>query len=681
MKIFILAAMIFVMITALRATMESADASKTATVSASGLERKNIDESIRPQDDLYRFVNNNWLKNTTIPADKSNYGTFTMLFDQSLDRLKLIVEEAAASKAKTGTESQKVGDFYRSYTNIERLETLGLKPVEKYLQEVDAIRDKDALARWFARGQHFGISAPIQFYVDQDQKDATQYIGYFFQSGLGLPDRDYYFKEDDKSKEIRTAYLKHIETMFTSAGFPDPAGSAKRIYALEEQLAKGQWTRVENRDPQKTYNKFEIDKLNTLTPDFDWQDFIESLGIQKQKAVVVSQPTYITAFGGALKSASIDDWKVYAKWQVLSAAAPYLSKKIDDENFNFYSKTLRGIQEQEPRWKRAVQNIDGLMGEAVGKIYVQKYFPPENKARMETLVQNLLKAYDQSIQNLDWMSAETKKAAKEKLAKFTYKIGYPDKWRDYSTLTIQADDLLGNVAGALEFEYNRQLNKLGKPIDRTEWGMTPQTVNAYYNPVMNEIVFPAAILQPPFFNAVADDAVNYGGIGAAIGHEIGHGFDDQGSQYDGSGNLRNWWTDLDRKEFEARTGKLVAQYDSFYPVEGEHVNGKLTLGENIGDLGGLSIAFKAYKLSLSGKEGAVIDGFTADQRFFMGWARVWARLYREEELRQRLVTDPHSPAEYRCNGVVRNIPEFYSAFQVKEGDKLYLKPEERVKIW
>ncbi len=427
---------------------------------------KNFDESIRPQDDLYRFANNNWLKNSKIPADKSNYGTSAILFDQSLDRLKQIIEQAAQSKTAPGTETQKVGDFYRSYTNIEKIEALGMKPVEKYLQEVEAIADKPELAAWFAQGQRTGIDGPIQFFINQDEKDVNQYIGYFYQSGLGLLDRDSYFKEDDKSKEIRAAYLKHIETMFALAGFSDPAGSAKKIYALEEELAKGQWTRVENRDPQKTYNKIEINKLDALTADVDWQAFVNGLGLQNQTAVVVQQPTYMTAFGTAWKSGSIDDWKIYAKWRALSAAAPYLSKKFDDQSFDFYSKTLRGIQEQQPRWKRAVQNIDGLMGEAVGKIYVQKYFPPEDKARMEKLVQNLLTAYDQSIQDLDWMSPETKTAAKEKLSKFTYKIGYPDKWRDYSDLEIKADDLLGNVTRARVFEYNRNLNKLGKPIDR-----------------------------------------------------------------------------------------------------------------------------------------------------------------------------------------------------------------------
>jgi predicted metalloendopeptidase len=648
---------------------------------ASGLEQNNIDRSIRPQDDFYRFVNNNWLKNTRIPADKSNYGISTKLFDVSLDRLKLIVEEAAETNSNPGTETQQIGDFYKSFLDTDKLEALGLKPLEKYLQEVESIQNKEALANWFARAQHLGISGPIRFFIDQDEKNTTQYIGYFYQGGLGLPDRDFYFKEDEKSKEIRAAYLKHIETMFTLANFDDPSGSAKKIYSIEEQLAKGHWTRVENRDPQKTYNKVELKKLNELTEDFPWHEFVLRLGLEAEKSVIVAQPTYITALGSVMKNSSLNDWKLYAKFRTLTEAAPYLSKKFDDENFNFYSRALRGVQEQQPRWKRAVQNIDGLIGEAVGKIYVQKYFPPEYKQRMELLVQNLLKAYDQSIQSLDWMSPETKRAAKEKLSKFNYKIGYPDKWRDYSALEIRSDDLLGNVARAAEFQSRYDLNKLGKPIDRTEWGMTPQTVNAYYNPMMNEIVFPAAILQPPFFNPAADDAVNYGGIGSVIGHEIGHGFDDQGSQYDGDGNLRNWWTDQDRKEFEARTAKLVAQYESFSPIEGEHLNGQLTLGENIGDLGGLSIALKAYKLSLNGKESPVIDGYSADQRFFIGYGQVWARLYREEELRQRLVTDPHSPSEFRCNGVLRNVPEFYSAFGLQEADKMYLKPEDRVKIW
>ncbi|HSP07463.1 MAG TPA: M13-type metalloendopeptidase, partial [Acidobacteriota bacterium] len=558
MKKWILAAILFAVFAALQAPIESGDAppSSRSTAVVSGLQM-NVDRSIRPQDDFYRFVNNRWLKNTQIPPDKPVYGTFVILLDQSLERLKTIVEEAAGAGSEPASEPRKIGDFYKSFLDAGKLEELGLAPVAPYLKEVDALADKDALATWFARSQHLGISGPIRLQVNQDQKNATQYISYFYQSGLGLPDREYYFKEDDKSKEVRAAYLKHIETMFSLAGFADPAGSAKRIYALEEQLAKGQWTRVESRDPQKTYNKVEIGKLNTLGPDFNWKGFVDGLGISNQTAVIVAQPTYISALDAALKQGSVEDWKLYAKWRVLSDAAPYLSKKFDDESFNFNGKTLAGVQEQEPRWKRAVKNIDNLIGEAVGKIYVQKYFPAEDKSRMEKLVRNLLSAYDQSIESLDWMSPETKKAAKEKLSRFVYQIGYPEKWRDYSTLEIQSDDLLGNVVRASEFEYNRDLNKLGQPIDRTEWGMTPQTINAYYTPVMNKIVFPAAILQPPFFNRDADDAVNYGAIGAVIGHEIGHGFDDRGSQYDGDGNLRNWWNDKDRKEFEARTGKLV----------------------------------------------------------------------------------------------------------------------------
>lgn len=671
----------FVLLGILFAYSRAESAGAPEATLGSGLAVNNIDTSVRPQDDFYRFVNNGWLKSTPIPADKSNYGAFTRLFDQSLDRLKSIMEESAAAKAAPGSETQKVGDFYKSYIDTERLETLGLTPTESAFKEVDAITSKAALARWFARSQRLGAGSPLLFSVNQDQKDPTHYIGYLTQGGLGLPDRDYYFKDDEPGKAIRAAYLKHIETMFTYAGFADPASSAQKIYALEEKLAKGQWTQVENRDPQKTYNKVETAKLSTLTSDYEWKDFMNGLGIAGQSAVIVQQPTYITAFGEAMKSGSLDDWKLYAKWRVLTSAASYLSKKFDDENFNFNRKTLTGAQQPEPRWKRAAQDMDGLMGEAVGKIYVQKYFPPEAKARMEKLVQNLLAAYAQSIRNLDWMTPETIQAAETKLSKFTYKIGYPDHWRDYSDLQIKPDDLLGNIQRAVEFEYNRNLNKLGKPIDRSEWGMTPQTINAYYNPVMNEVVFPAAILQPPFFDMNSDDAVNYGAIGAGIGHEIGHGFDDSGSQFDGDGDLRNWWTDKDRKEFDARTGKLVDQYNSFEPLPGEHVNGKLTLGENIGDLGGLSIAYKAYKLSLNGKEGPVLDGYTADQRFFMGWARIWARLYRDEDLRRRLVTDPHSLSEYRCNGVVRNIPAFYTAFGVKEGDKLFLKPEDRVKIW
>ena len=666
------------------ATTDAPTAAAVAAAPTSGITLNHFDQAVRAQDDLYRHVNGSWLKTTEIPADKSNYGSFTKLADDAQAQLKTIIETAAASQNAPGSEAQKVGDFYNSYMNEAKREELGLKPVEPYFAEIDALKDKSALAAWFGKAQRDGVSTPIAMFINNDEKDTSQYISYFYQSGLGLPDRDFYDakkKSDEKSQAIRAAYLKHIETMFALAGQKDPAAVATRIYALEEKIAMGQWDRVSNRDPQKTYNKVETGKLNTLTAHFDWSAFVNGLGLANASHVVVAQPTYLTALGDVIKSGSMEDWKLYAKWRVLSGAAPVLAKAFDDENFNFYSKTLRGVQEQQPRWKRAVQTIDGAIGEAVGKIYVEKHFPPEAKAKMEKLVQNLLVAFGQGIDGLEWMSADTKKAAHEKLGKFTYKIGYPDKWRDYSALNISADDLVGNIVRATQFEYDRNLNKLGKPIDRSEWFMTPQTVNAYYNPPMNEIVFPAAILQPPFFDMNADDAVNYGGIGAVIGHEIGHGFDDQGSQYDGDGNLRNWWTEQDLAEFKARTGKLVAQYNGFEPLPGKHVNGELTLGENIGDLGGLTIAYKAYQLSLAGQPAPVLDNQSGDQRFFMGWAQVWARKYRDEELNQRLVTDPHSPSEYRCNGIVRNMPEFYAAFDVKEGDALFLKPEERVKIW
>ena len=665
-------------------TAQAPAAAAVAPAPVSGIVTANVDQAVRAQDDLFRHVNGNWLKTTEIPADKSNYGSFTKLADDAQAQLKDIIEASAAAKNAPGSEAQKVGDFYNSYMNEAKREELGLKPIEPYFAEIEALKDKSALAAWFGKAQRDGVGTPIAMFINNDEKDTSKYISYFYQSGLGLPDRDFYDvkkKSDEKSQAIRDAYVKHIETMFTLAGQKDPAAAAKRIYALEEKIAQGQWDRVTNRDPQKTYNKVETAKLNTLTADFDWTAFVGGLGLANEAHVVVAQPTYISELGKVIKAGSLDDWKLYAKWRVLAGAAPVLAKAFDDENFNFYSKTLRGTQEQQPRWKRAVQTIDGAIGEAVGKIYVEKHFPPEAKARMEKLVQNLLVAFGQGIDGLEWMGADTKKAAHEKLGKFTYKIGYPDKWRDYSALEIKADDLLGNIVRATQFEYDRNINKLGKPIDRSEWFMTPQTVNAYYNPTMNEIVFPAAILQPPFFNMAADDAVNYGGIGAVIGHEIGHGFDDQGSQYDGDGNLRNWWTEQDLAEFKARTSKLVAQYNAFEPLPGKHVNGEFTLGENIGDLGGLTIAHKAYLLSLNGQPAPVIDGLSGDHRFFMGWAQVWARKYREEELSQRLVTDPHSPSEYRSNGTVRNIPEFYSAFGVKEGDALYLKPEERVKIW
>ena len=649
-----------------------------AVALVAGIDMANADASIRAQDDFYRHVNGQWLANTAIPADKSNYGSFTKLADDAEVQLRAIIEQAAATSAKEGTEQQKVGDFFKSYMNTEKLEALGVSPIAASLAEIDALDSKDALVTWFGNAGRVGVKTPVAAFINQDKRDATKYAVYTYQSGIGLPDRDYYFKDDEKSVAIRAAYKSHIAASFALAKVD---ASADAVYAIEEALAQGHWQRVENRDPVKTYNKMPMAELNTLSAAVNWANWTQALGIDAQADIIVYQPSYLTAYGETLASKSLDDWKAYAKWQVISGASTLLNKAFDDQHFSFYSKTLRGVEEQQERWKRAVQFTDDVIGEAVGKIYVEKHFPPEAKARMDKLVNNLLIAFGAGIDDLEWMTEETKVAAREKLSKFTYKIGYPDKWRDYSSLLIKPDDLFGNSVRAAEFEYARNLSKLGKPIDKTEWFMTPQTVNAYYNPVANEIVFPAAILQPPFFNLAADDAVNYGGIGAVIGHEIGHGFDDSGSQYDGDGNLRNWWTDSDRSEFEKRTTALVEQYNAFEPLPNEFVNGKFTLGENIGDLGGLTIAHKAYLLTLKGQKAPVIDNLTGEQRFFMGWAQVWARKYRDEELSQRLVTDPHSPSEYRTNGIVRNMPAFYDAFGVKEGDAMFLSPDSRVKIW
>ncbi len=658
------------------------DAAAAPAALGSGIDKANFDAAVRPQDDLYQAIDGSWLKNTQIPADRSNYGSFTKLADDAEAQLRVIIEELAAKSGKTpGSIEQKVGDFYASFMDEAKIEEAGVKPIAAELARVDALKDKKDLAVLMAELARSGVATPLYPYVHQDAKDSTQYAGDFYQAGLGLPDRDYYLIDDDKFKGIRAAYLAHVQKMFELAGINDGAKAAKDVLALETQIAKVQWDKVENRNPVKTYNPFEPAKLSTLTSEIDWAAYLPAVGYGSLKQVLVSQPTYVTGLGKLIKSTPVETWRTYFKWQVLHARAGLLNKAIVDEDFAFNSKTLNGVQEIRPRWKRGVDSIETSMGEAVGQVYVERHFPAESKARIEALVKNLLKAYEGAIGNLTWMSEDTKKAALVKLSKFTYKIGYPNKWRDYSKLEISAGDVVGNATRAAAFEYDRNIAKLGKPIDRDEWGMTPQTVNAYYNPEMNEIVFPAAILQPPFFDAKADDAVNYGGIGAVIGHEISHGFDDQGAQYDGDGNLKNWWSEEDNKKFKALGDALAKQYDAYEPVKGYFINGHFTLGENIADLGGLTIAHEAYQFSLNGKEGPVIDGFTADQRFFMGWAQVWRRKYRDENLLTRLKTDPHSPSEYRCNGVVVNVPAFSDAFAVKEGDKLYRTPDQRIKIW
>ncbi|ATC93359.1 M13 family metallopeptidase [Pseudoalteromonas tunicata] len=647
----------------------------------SGIELENIDHAVRAQDDFYQHVNGVWLRDTKIPDDKSNYGSFTQLYDNSQAALKKVIEAAAANATvKAGSDEQKLGDFYKSFMDQSTANKLGFDPLKADLANIAALTDKKGLAGLMAELRIKGSNTPFAWYVNNDEKKSSEYALYVFQSGLGLPDRDYYLKNDEKFTKIREQYQTYITQLLALAGDENAADAAKNIIALEAKLATAQWSRVENRDATKAYNKLTTAEVDTLLGDFDFAAFLAQSNLNV-KELIVSQPSYLAALAGIYAETDLTVWQDYLSFHFVNTYASKLGDEFVDLNFAFYSTTLRGVEQQQPRWKTAVDSANDVLGEILGKVYVKDNFPPEAKQRMGVLVNNLIKAYGVAIDELEWMSAETKVAAKEKLNKFTPKIGYPDKWKDYSALEIKAGDLVGNFIRHSQWAYADMSGKLGKPVDRSEWFMTPQTVNAYYNPVNNEIVFPAAILQPPFFNLAADDAVNYGAIGAVIGHELGHGFDDQGAKYDGDGNLRDWWNETDLAQFQERGAKLIAQYDGFKPFDDAHVNGSLTLGENIGDLGGLTVAYKAYQMSLSGNKAPEIDGFTGEQRFFMGWAQVWRRNYRDEELRNRLMTDPHSPSQYRVIGILSNMPEFYQAFAVKAEDKMYVAPEQRVKIW
>ncbi|WP_299789967.1 M13 family metallopeptidase [uncultured Shewanella sp.] len=648
----------------------------------SGVEKENFDHSVRHQDDFYYSVNGHWLANTPIPADKSNYGAFSVLYEQSQDALKKIIDEAAAKQDKVeGSNEQKVGDFYASYMNTDIIEKLGIEPLSGQLSAIASTKSHEDIAGMMGSLLVSGVQMPFGFYVNNDAKNSSQYAVYLYQSGLTLPDRDYYLKDDEKFVANRAALKSYVTDLMTQAGSKDPKRVAASVAKIEHFIAQSQWSRVESRDANKSYNKMDRAELQATVSDFDFGLFADSANMSSVNEAIVRQPSYFEKFGAQFNKFTVSEWQDYLSFHLLDSYGELLSKNFVDLHFAFHSKTLMGIEEQKPRWKKAVDAADQVIGELVGKEYVKQHFKPEAKEKMEALIQNLIKGFEVSINELEWMTPETKIAAQEKLSKFTYKIGYPDKWRDYTDLTIKADQLVGNYKRYAKFEYDTMLNKLGKPIDRTEWHMTPQTVNAYYSPVMNEIVFPAAILQPPFFNMDADDAVNYGGIGAVIGHEISHGFDDQGAKYDGDGNLRDWWTDKDREEFKKRGAQLSAQYSSYEALPGKYVNGDLTLGENIGDLGGLTVAARSYHLSLNGKESPVIDGLTGEQRLFIGWSQVWRRNYRDEELGRRLMTDPHSPSHFRAMGTPRNIPAFYQAFDLKEGDKMFLAPEDRVKIW
>jgi len=646
-----------------------------------GIDIKQFDPAIRPHDDLFRHVNGPWLKAAEIQADRATAGAFVTLLDEAEAKVRAIVE--AAGSATDDEEQRKIGDLYASFMDDARIETLGASPLEPELTKVDAISSVGDFVDTLGALERSGVGSVFGMFIAPDEGNPDRYIAYLVQSGLGLPDESYY-REDDFAA-IRKSYLAHLTTMFDLAGLDDAQARAGRVLALETKIAAFHWDRVSCRDAQKTYNPKTHDELRQLTATFDWDSWANHAQLPEPvlAEVIVAQPSYFEGLGSLLVEDELESWKDWLRWQAIHSAAPYLSSAFVDTNFAFYGKTLSGTDELRPRWKRGVGFVEGAMGEALGKIYVRTEFPASSKARMEELIANLIEAYRQSINALTWMSEDTKQQALEKLKSFTPKIGHPENWRDYTKLETDRGDVLGNARRALAFSMDREIAKIGSPIDRDEWYMTPQTVNAYYNPGMNEIVFPAAILQPPFFHADADDAVNYGAIGAVIGHEIGHGFDDQGSHYDGTGALRNWWTDDDRESFEKLTAALIAQYNDLSPegAEGHTVNGELTIGENIGDLGGLGIAYKAFKISQAGNEVPDVNGLTADQRFFISWAQAWQGKVRAQEIVRRLTIDPHSPPEFRCNQVVRNIDAFYDAFDVSKDDALWLDPDARVSIW
>ncbi len=655
----------------------------------SGIDLSHVETAVRPQDDLFGHVNGRWLAEYRMPGDRATDGAFRTLYDRAEEQVRELIMQAAASNAPAGTDEQRIGDLYASFLDADTVERRGVQPLLDELAAIADAADPAALAAVIGTLQRTGVGGGVGLYVDTDSKNSARYLVHMSQSGLGLPDESYY--RDEQHASILGAYPGHIAAMFALVfgGTADEyAERAGRIVALETRIAAAHWDVVKRRDADLTYNLRRFADLPVQAPGFDWAGWITALGSDPDAVaeLVVRQPDYLTAFAQLWSGADLADWKDWARWRLIHARAAVLNEALVAEDFSFYGRTLSGTEQIRERWKRAVSLVEGLMGDAVGRVYVERHFPPDAKTRMDVLVANLREAYRVSISDLAWMTPATRQRALAKLDKFTAKIGYPAKWRDYSALVIDRDDLYGNVIRGTEVAFDRELAKLGGPVDRDEWFMTPQTVNAYYNPGMNEIVFPAAILQPPFFDAEADDAANYGGIGAVIGHEIGHGFDDQGAKYDGDGNLVDWWTDQDRTEFGSRTKKLIEQYDAYVPrdLQGRgdaHVNGAFTVGENIGDLGGLSIALLAYRLSLGGKEAPVIDGLTGVQRVLFGWAQVWRTKSREAEAVRRLATDPHSPPEFRCNGVIRNIDAFYDAFDVSADDALYLEPQQRVRIW
>ncbi|MEO6827380.1 MAG: M13-type metalloendopeptidase [Microbacteriaceae bacterium] len=665
----------------------------TEQATASGINPEELDPNIRPQDDLYRHVNGRWIQRTEIPADKARYGSFVLLAEEAEKAVRDIIVEA--QDAEPGTEERKFGDLYASFLDEERIEKLGATPIARELEAVAAVASVPELLATLGRLERQGLGGFYQLFVDNDPGNPERYVVFVEQDGIALPDESYY--REEQFAEVRTAYQAHLIRMFSLAGFVDAGPRARRVFDLETEIAAAHWDNVRSRDSQATYNLYSWAGAAALfaegvsapaanhgtAPDLAvWRDAIDAPEGALDE-IVLRQPSFSSGVAALLTDDRLDAWRDWLAWQVVHGAAPYLSSDFVEENFDFYGRTLTGTPSMRERWKRGVSLVEGSLGEAVGKIYVQRHFPPVAKQRMDVLVANLIEAYRRSIRNLDWMGEDTRARALEKLESFTPKIGFPVKWRDYSALEIDPEDLVGNARRTSDFEFHRELGKIGKPLDRDEWFMTPQTINAYYNPGFNEIVFPAAILQLPFFSPDRDDAANYGAIGAVIGHEIGHGFDDQGSRYDGAGRLTDWWTEDDRAAFEKRTTSLIDQYNALAPrqVPDHRVNGALTIGENIGDLGGLAIAWRAYRISLGAAEPPVIDGFTGAERFFLSWAQSWQLKARDEEVKRLLAIDPHSPSEFRCNQIVRNIDEFYETFGVTTTDALWLDPSERVTIW
>ncbi len=641
-----------------------------------------LDPSVRPQDDFWRYVNGRWIDRTEIPADKASWGSFVALNEQASRDVREIIEDLAQrDDLADGSPEQLVRDLYRSFMDTERLAELGMQPIRADLDRIAAISSKEELAATWGALARRHIATPLTFFVSQDSKNPTAYAVFVTQDGLGLPDRDDYGREGAEAAAVREAYRTYLERLFEESGDPDPTQSVLRAYGVEEWLAAGQWTRVQNRDSEKTYNKLSSEAMRGSARSLPWEPLLAALSLDEISEFIVRQPSYLTALGRAFDETPLEDWKAYFRARLLTHAAPYLTESVYAAYFEYQGRTLFGQEQPSPRWKRGVGLVNRQLGQAVGREYVRRHFPPQAKERMRALVANLRAALGESLSTCRWMSPETKARALDKLAKFTPKIGYPDHWRDYTGLEIHPDDLIGNLDRIEAFDYAYQLGKLGGPIRRDEWFMSPQTVNAYYNPRLNEIVFPAAILQPPFFDLEADDAVNYGGIGTVIGHEMGHGFDDQGRKFDGDGMLRDWWTQADAAEYEARAQRLRQQYEGFFPLPDLHINGALTMGENIGDLNGLTIAWRAYHHDLHGRRPPLIDGLSGDERFFINFAQIWRSKFREEALRQQIQTNPHSPPEFRVRGTLMNFTPFYETFAVHEGDGMWRDPADRVEFF